>query len=36
MVRLLKKVIYLTLPSHARRNARLTYGEAAGEKEPEA
>ena len=36
MVRLLKKVFHLTLPSHARRDARLTHGEAAGEKEPEA
>jgi hypothetical protein len=35
-VGLLKKVIHLTLPSHARRDARLTHGEAAGEKEPEA
>ena len=33
--RLLKKVTHLTLPSHARRDARLTHGEAAGEKEPE-
>jgi hypothetical protein len=33
-VRLLKKVSHLTLPSHARRDARLTHGEAAGEKEP--
>src|SRR6185295_6934797 len=35
VVRLLKKVIHLTLPPHARRDARLTHGEAAGEKEPE-
>jgi hypothetical protein len=35
VVRLLKKVIRLTRPSHARRDARLTHGKAAGEKEPE-
>jgi len=35
-VRLLKKAFHLTLPPHARRDARLTHGEAAGEKEPEA
>jgi len=35
-VRLLKKAIHLTLPSHARRDARLTHGEAAGESQPEA